>query len=557
MIRKGLLLVCICIFAAVIGFSMVEPAAADNVIVVTTTDDVINANDSLCSLREAILAANNNTISLVGECARGSASNMDVIQLQGGETYHLTIAGAGEDAAQTGDLDILDNATPDIDIMVQGVGGTAVVSINGQDRVWHVHGAGFTLENVETRGGLAPSGGGLHNENGQVNLQSALFTLNNATAGGAVSSTGANADLRLNDVEISRNMTSNFGSGGGIHNELGQLIIIDSEITGNQAMGNGGGLLNKDASAILTRTRISGNEAGDCGGGIANTGAAVMTLIDSDVTGINKADDAGGGLCNQATMSITQNSVVSTNEAKKGGGGIYNNGDLTIRNSLIENNSALDPNDADLGLGGGIYAVNPSTTTMTQSSVVNNNAETAGGGIVMDGTLLAFNNTISNNFASVIGGMFVQDNGNATLVNVTMADNEAFLALAGTGLHILNGSAAIGNSIIANTTQGLDTCTNASGTLSSLGHNLGDDDTCFGEVTDMINTDPMLAPLANGIRTPLLDSPVVDAAESVMCTETAVSSTDQLGTARPQFAGCDIGAIEWQGVQVYLPMITK
>jgi hypothetical protein len=175
----------------------------------------------------------------------------------------------------------------------------------------------------------------------------------------------------------------------------------------------------------------------------------------------------------------------------------------------------------------------------------------------MDGTLLAFNNTISDNFGISAGGILVQEHGEATLVNVTMADNEALAGLAGTGLHVVDGTAVLGNSIVANTTQGFDTCKNAGGTITSLGNNLGDDDTCFSEPSDIIDSDPLLAPLADGIREPMVGSPVVDAADSVMCSETAVASTDQIGQARPLFNGCDIGAIEWTGMQVFLPVIIK
>ncbi len=50
-------------------------------IVVTTTGDTTVNNDALCSLREAITAANSNTSSgaIAGECPRGSAVRPDTI----------------------------------------------------------------------------------------------------------------------------------------------------------------------------------------------------------------------------------------------------------------------------------------------------------------------------------------------------------------------------------------------------------------------------------------------------------------------------------------------
>ena len=316
--RKNWILTVFGMVVALMVFGAIKPVAADNVIVVTTTADVVNDFDGQCSLREAIITANDNFANLAGECAKGSSNDTDVIQLQGGETYNLTIAGANEEFAHTGDLDILDNATPEVDIMVQGVGGTAVVKINVADRIWHIHGAGFTLDGVQTTNGNADLGGGLNNDDGQVVLKNALFTLNTATSGGAIFSKGANADLRLTTVEISRNLTNNFGSGAGIYNDTGKLIVIDSNVAGNLSMGSGGGLLNKNASATLTRTRFAGNETGDCGGGIANIGTSALTLIDSQITGINKSSGPGAGICNEATLSVTAGTEISTNEAKKG-----------------------------------------------------------------------------------------------------------------------------------------------------------------------------------------------------------------------------------------------
>jgi hypothetical protein len=142
-------------------------------------------------------------------------------------------------------------------------------------------------------------------------------------------------------------------------------------------------------------------------------------------------------------------------------------------------------------------------------------------------------------------------------MNVTMVDNEAINGGVSDGLFLLGGTAVIGNSIIANVASGIDSCGNNGGTLTSLGHNLGDDSSCFGESTDIVDSDPMLAPLVDGVQSPQAGSPAIDAADSLICSETAVASTDQIGQSRPVFNGCDIGAIEWTGLQAFLPMIVK
>ena len=83
--------------------------------------------------------------------------------------------------------------------------------------------------------------------------------------------------------------------------------------------------------------------------------------------------------------------------------------------------------------------------------------------------------------------------------------------------------------------------------LESLGYNLTDDTSCgFTEPTDLVVADAMLGPLQdNGGSTEthdlLFGSPAIDAG-SVNCPPPA---TDQRGVARPQGAGCDIGAVEY------------
>src|SRR5687767_3174871 len=88
-------------FFLVVGLVWAVRAEAVTTISVTTTNDELNA-DGDCSLREAIQAANADAG--VDDCAAGSGA--DTIALPAG-AYTLAIAGAGEDANATGDLDIV------------------------------------------------------------------------------------------------------------------------------------------------------------------------------------------------------------------------------------------------------------------------------------------------------------------------------------------------------------------------------------------------------------------------------------------------------------------
>ena len=93
-------------------------------IAVNTTADELNS-DGDCSLREAIQSANTNTG--VDACTPGSGT--DTITVPAG-TYTLSIAGAGEDANATGDLDITSN------LSITGAGNTLTIIDGGAiDRV--------------------------------------------------------------------------------------------------------------------------------------------------------------------------------------------------------------------------------------------------------------------------------------------------------------------------------------------------------------------------------------------------------------------------------------
>src|SRR5262249_44553134 len=117
------------------------------------------------SLRSAIMAAD----------ARGGTNT---IKLPSG-TYALTIAGAGEDASATGDLDITSNIT------IKGAGSSkTIIDGNNLDRVFQIQRGTTTISDVTIRHGVASTGGGLLNSGGRVTLSSVVVAENRALGGG-------------------------------------------------------------------------------------------------------------------------------------------------------------------------------------------------------------------------------------------------------------------------------------------------------------------------------------------------------------------------------------
>ncbi len=106
--------------------------------------------DGMISLREAVIASN-------------STAGPDEIVLPLG-TYLLTIQGASEDAAETGDLDVTDSLT------ITGAGlESTIIDASGLDpggdssfgdRVLHVHGVNLDMTEVTLRGGNLGIGDG-------------------------------------------------------------------------------------------------------------------------------------------------------------------------------------------------------------------------------------------------------------------------------------------------------------------------------------------------------------------------------------------------------------
>ncbi len=125
---------------------------------------------------------------------------------------------------------------------------------------------------------------------------------------------------------------------------------------------------------------------------------------------------AGGGIyLGTSTLTITNASIVANN-ATTAGGGIYNLvGTLTVINSTIAFNTGSSV--------AGIYN-QFGTMTLANSTVSGNFANTNGGGLTNGGTLTITNSTISNNAALTSGGG-IYSAGTETLNNTIVAGNFA------------------------------------------------------------------------------------------------------------------------------------
>jgi CSLREA domain-containing protein len=459
-----------------------------------TNDGICSSAD--CSLREAVIMSN-------------TCPGTQTISIPAG-TYTLSIAGTGEDAAATGDLDILDNAA------LSGT-GNPVIDGGGADRVFEVFaGATVDMSGLIVQNGRNPAGAGIDNH-GILRIHASTIR---------------------NNVAFLPPGGSSFANGGGILSEGdGALTLEDSEVSGNSA-DQGGGIMIIASGTVsplieLIRTTVSNNSATASGGGLWLDNAVHSTLTRAQVLN-NTAGDRGDGIYNASTLALNQSRLVD-NHGGINGGGIYNEpaGDITARETLIQNNIAR--------FGGGIYNKGPAR--FYQSLFTGNQAERGQGGAIYnfdtESALTIDNTTLSGNQAGLGGGAIRNDGGNFQINFATIALNDSE-GINGSGA----GEMTIRNSILADNTGG-----NCAGTLpSSIGFNIDSANTCgFVEPSDLVLTAPLLMPLAlNGglTQTHALDpaSPAIDSADPDRC-----DGTDQRGVARPQGPRCDRGAYEFEG----------
>ncbi len=189
---------------------------------------MLDGADGLCSLREAVIAANTNQSSgsAAGECARGLGQNE--ILLPAG-LYELTLSSAlPESRAAAGDLDLRSHTN----IVAQDAGLTVIHAAYGNDRVFEVRtDKKVKLSGLTISGGDSLFGGAIYSR-GELGLENVTLTGNRASlVGGALYSTRTS---ELTHVTITGN---DAPLGSGIHRARGKLSVINSMIVGDSCSG--------------------------------------------------------------------------------------------------------------------------------------------------------------------------------------------------------------------------------------------------------------------------------------------------------------------------------
>jgi len=209
-----------------------------------------------------------------------------------------------------------------------------------------------------------------------------------AARGGCIYSLGS---VALNDVTLAYCVAHGptAAAGGGVF-AAGNLVMIDSIITGAAARTDGGGAQGGGAmvGGVLAAkySALTNNVASaQAGPGFSSCGAAAAggaSVIGSSIVG--NVADYFGGLCandaNAATPLVVRNSTVSDNASlgaspSTGGTGINAQGALVLANSTVSHNTQAASGDSV-----GVYV---RTSAAIDSSIIANNV--AGSGAAVHG----------------------------------------------------------------------------------------------------------------------------------------------------------------------------
>lgn len=531
---RSFLIGCLCLTNIAIAQNFTVTGTADAVDA-NPGDGVCDDGSGTCTLRAAIIESN----------ALGGPHTITLPA----NTYTLTLAGAQENGALTGDLDISSDVT-----IVGASPQTTFINADSLDRVFHILSgatASFTLIDINEGYVVSENGGGILNE-GTLTISYSIIENNDAVlANGVQLSQGFgggianNGTLNMNNTTINGNVSlggrginglnggggggSTPGLGGGIFNDNGATITMENiTVSGNIAHGgrHSSGSVNagnwnfdgRDGAGLLFGVGgASGGGTGGNGGEFSGGGGGGSQPSGGGLGGNGGFGAGGGG--GGASAGGGNGGTGGTGGHGGGPGGMpccsYGGG-----------------GGAGAGMGGGLF----------------NN----GGTVTMNSTTIAFNEAFGGSGASGWGG-WAWGGGSGDGVGGGIYNRSGTVDLSNT----IVSNNALHNNVLDNDPIGAISNGDLEGTFASTdGHNLVLEpgiSVIGGNTTgNILNTDPGLAPLAfNGGETttheitPCPASPAINAAD-----QATAAPLDQRDFARNGTP--DIGAYEGDPSQITL-----
>ncbi|PYC67899.1 hypothetical protein C7C45_19900 [Micromonospora arborensis] len=255
-----------------------------------------------------------------------------------------------------------------------GQGGAAEPSAEnaGTGKNWDDKGKGEYEGNETTISNNAGviSGGGIHN-NGYLTMENTRLSYNVVRNSGGIGITGNGGGVSnsrvavLNDVRLDHNL-ADFRGGGVVGGLNSTTKVTNADISDNTASNEGGGIFS-DGEFHLKHSKVDRNSVFQRGGGIYNQIGQIV-IEDSKISENIVRYEHGGGIYVGTGTVVLLRSQVERNKAvgpNSQGGGIYNRGTLSLTESkVVQNDSTLPP--------GGIFTTNNLVTVDQNSLIIKN-----------------------------------------------------------------------------------------------------------------------------------------------------------------------------------------
>ncbi|MCB1510711.1 MAG: cadherin repeat domain-containing protein [Hyphomicrobiaceae bacterium] len=320
--------------------------------VVTTLADVVDANDGLLSLREAIAAANADA---------GSDGITFAAGLSGG-TIRLALGTLLISDELTIDGDINNDGAPDI---------TITGDVNGDDTL----------------------------VTGSTSISNIVASATAGTISDNVRALSSTSDLTINGLVITGG-NAGGGQGGGIFSDA-NLDLSHSVVAGNTAFHYGG--VRVGGVATIADSTISGNVAAQFGGGIG--GLTELNLTNVTVSG-NSAGTFYGGAGTNGDLNVLNSTITGNIAGTAVGGIVAPGGTVTLTNSIVLGNPAIgNINSSE------VASTNPIVYTGLNIVGVGSDTNASDGVINASSLDAVFASVALNPFTGVLSGVLADNGG--------------------------------------------------------------------------------------------------------------------------------------------------
>jgi hypothetical protein len=235
-------------------------------------------------------------------------------------------------------------------------------------------------------------------------------------------------------------------------------------------------------------------------------------------------------------VAVLDGFTITGGDGEEAGGVHAGNANVTIHNCLIHDNFA-DGSPSSFAGGGVLGGFGSTQLTIIDSRIINNQVNQGASGVRVHGGTLSMTNTL---VADNHGDASIHVNGPATLMNVTVVNNDGSIIFNPQ----FSATLAITNSIVYSNVYNLQSP--GAGTIQVAYADIEGGWTGTGN----IDADPGVADAAGGDYHLQAGSPCIDAG-----TSDGAPTADIEGTPRDAFP--DMGAYEWTGFRIFLPLTLR